>query len=169
MPQKRQNAVQARYFRPLTAVNLWRRRGSRIALYMCIMQQMKTRKDALAALRVSLMAARDRMAATNSATRQALAVPENLAVEDQVPLLHEQHVALSRHSHDRHTLDLIDAALDRLDRNEYGICQECDGEISLKRLIALPWALRCKTCQEGYERHSTARASGVPAAFAARN
>ena len=128
---------------------------------MGIMQQTKTRKDALAALRLSLMAARNRMVASNSDTRQALAVPENLAVEDQAPLLHEQHLALSRHSHDRHTLGLIEAALNRLDRDEYGICQECDDEIALKRLFALPWALRCKGCQESYERHGGGRAAGM--------
>jgi RNA polymerase-binding transcription factor DksA len=91
------------------------------------------------------------MAASNSPRRQALAVPENLAVEDHVPVLHEQHLMLSRHSRDRHTLGLIEAALNRLDRDEYGISQECDDEISLKRLFALYWALRCKACQERYE------------------
>jgi DnaK suppressor protein len=127
------------------------------------MHQMETRKDALAALRVSLTAARDRMNSSSSAMRQVLAVPENVAVEDQVPLLHEQHLALSRHRLDRHTLGLIEAALNRLDRGEYGVCQECDDEISLKRLFALPWALRCRACQEKYERRNGGRASEVSA------
>ena len=133
------------------------------------MQQMETRKDAFAALRDSLAATRDRMTASSSVMRQVLAVPENLAVEDQVSLLHEQHLALSRHSTDQHTLGLIEAALNRLDRDEFGICQECDEEISLKRLFALPWAPRCRACQERHERHEVPHTSGASQiAFTAR-
>jgi DnaK suppressor protein len=127
------------------------------------MQQMETRKDAFTALRDSLTATRDRMTGSSSAMRQVLAVPENLAVDDQVPLLHEQHLALSRHSSDRHTLGLIEAALNRLDRDEFGICQEYDDEISLKRLFALPWASRCKPCQERYERREGTHANAAAA------
>jgi DnaK suppressor protein len=101
--------------------------------------------------------------------RQSLAAPENLAVEDQVPLFHEQHLALSRHSSD-HTLGLIEGALNRLDRDEFGICQECDDEISLKRLLALPWASRCKPCQERYERQEGTHANpAAPVALASRS
>ena len=95
--------------------------------------------------------------------RQVLAASENLAVEDQVPLLHEQHLALSRHSSDRHTLGLIEAALNRLDRDEFGICQECDDAISLKRLSALPWASLCKPCQESFERRGGTHANAAAA------
>ena len=49
------------------------------------------------------------------------------------------------------TLLLIDEALVRLDAGEYGSCVECDGEISERRLRALPFAVRCQACEERRE------------------
>lgn len=46
----------------------------------------------------------------------------------------------------------IDAALMRLARDEYGICVDCAEDISPERLRANPTALRCKQCQERFER-----------------
>lgn len=46
----------------------------------------------------------------------------------------------------------ITAALARLDSGEYGICQDCDEEISPKRLRAAPQARRCIRCQDRQER-----------------
>lgn len=45
----------------------------------------------------------------------------------------------------------IDAALERLARDEYGICRTCDAFIGLGRLKALPFALRCTACQADEE------------------
>src|SRR6266542_5765740 len=41
---------------------------------------------------------------------------------------------------------MIDAALARLDEGTYGRCEDCDKEISEKRLQAVPFARRCLTC-----------------------
>jgi DnaK suppressor protein len=49
------------------------------------------------------------------------------------------------------TLNKIDAALRRLDENTYGNCFECGDEISEARLRALPFAVRCKDCEEARE------------------
>ena len=46
------------------------------------------------------------------------------------------------------TLDKIGAALTRLEEGTYGYCYECGDEIAERRLRALPFAARCKTCQE---------------------
>ena len=46
------------------------------------------------------------------------------------------------------TLGRIDQALGRLDRDAYGFCSECNEEIAEKRLRALPFAIRCKDCEE---------------------
>jgi len=40
------------------------------------------------------------------------------------------------------------AALLRIQEGTYGICQECEGAISPKRLAALPFAALCIRCQE---------------------
>jgi DnaK suppressor protein len=42
----------------------------------------------------------------------------------------------------------VEEALDRLDAGDYGICLACDEAIAEKRLLALPWARYCVTCQE---------------------
>lgn len=45
----------------------------------------------------------------------------------------------------------IDAALERLDRDEYGACLECGDAINPKRLEANPTATLCITCAAAQE------------------
>jgi DnaK suppressor protein len=49
------------------------------------------------------------------------------------------------------TLNKIDEALRRLEEATYGYCFECGEEISERRLRALPFAVRCKDCEEQRE------------------
>jgi len=49
------------------------------------------------------------------------------------------------------TLNKINDALLRLDQGTYGNCFECGEEIAEKRLRALPFAVRCKDCEEARE------------------
>lgn len=49
------------------------------------------------------------------------------------------------------TLKKIEDALKRLDEGTYGNCFECGDEISQMRLRALPFAVRCKDCEEARE------------------
>ena len=49
------------------------------------------------------------------------------------------------------TLNQIDAALHRLKEGTYGDCFECGDEIPKARLRALPFAVRCKHCEEDRE------------------
>ena len=49
------------------------------------------------------------------------------------------------------TLNKIEAARRRLDEGTYGDCFECGDEISEARLRALPFAVRCKDCEEARE------------------
>jgi DnaK suppressor protein len=46
------------------------------------------------------------------------------------------------------TLTKINDALGRLEEGAYGYCFDCGGEISDQRLRALPFAVRCKECEE---------------------
>ena len=68
------------------------------------------------------------------------------------------------------TLNKIDAALQRLEDGTYGGCFECGEEISEARLRALPFAVRCKDCEEAREtaeqrERALARKSGSSALF----
>jgi DnaK suppressor protein len=49
------------------------------------------------------------------------------------------------------TLSKINEALTRLEEGAYGYCFECGEEISKQRLRALPFAVRCKDCEEARE------------------
>lgn len=49
-------------------------------------------------------------------------------------------------------LTRIESAMRRLDTGEYGSCAECATDISEARLRALPFAVRCKACEESLER-----------------
>jgi DnaK suppressor protein len=49
------------------------------------------------------------------------------------------------------TLTKINEALARLEEGHYGNCFECGEEISEARLRALPFAVRCKDCEEARE------------------
>jgi len=49
------------------------------------------------------------------------------------------------------TLKRIDEAVRRLEEGTYGNCFECGDEISPQRLRALPFAVRCKECEEARE------------------
>ena len=49
------------------------------------------------------------------------------------------------------TLNKIEEALRRVEEGTYGFCFECGEEISEKRLRALPFAVRCKDCEEARE------------------
>ena len=46
------------------------------------------------------------------------------------------------------TLQKIDEALERLEDGTYGCCYECGEEIAERRLQALPFAVRCRDCEE---------------------
>jgi DnaK suppressor protein len=49
------------------------------------------------------------------------------------------------------TLTKINDALVRLEQGDYGNCYDCGSEIAEKRLRALPFAVRCKDCEEARE------------------
>src|SRR3954467_10270412 len=49
------------------------------------------------------------------------------------------------------TLNKVNDALARLEQGSYGNCFDCGEEIAEKRLRALPFAVRCKDCEEARE------------------
>ena len=57
-------------------------------------------------------------------------------------------------------LNRINEAMSRLDEGTYGYCGECGDAIAVARLRALPFAVRCKACEEMREySEQSARAS----------
>lgn len=69
--------------------------------------------------------------------------PVDLAVRN-----YSKNVMLAVSENESKQLTLIDEALLRIADNEYGPCQNCENDISQKRLGAIPWARYCLNCQE---------------------
>ncbi len=53
---------------------------------------------------------------------------------------------------EKNLLDKIQRALERIDAGTFGICEECDEPISVKRLQARPETTLCIRCKEEQER-----------------
>lgn len=63
----------------------------------------------------------------------------------------QQHVAFAVMEASSEALARIDQALRRLDEGRYGRCSECGDAIALRRLRALPFAVRCLDCEQSRE------------------
>lgn len=48
-------------------------------------------------------------------------------------------------------LESIEEALKRIETGEYGRCEDCDEWIRPARLEIMPYAVRCRACQEKWE------------------
>lgn len=61
----------------------------------------------------------------------------------------------------RQTLIKLDESIRKLDEGSYGVCDDCEEEISKGRLKVLPFAIRCRDCQEdAEEKEASDRGSG---------
>jgi DnaK suppressor protein len=49
----------------------------------------------------------------------------------------------------------VESALRRLAEDDFGVCVECDELIPARRLAAIPWAIRCVSCQDAVDRGTT--------------
>ena len=65
---------------------------------------------------------------------------------------HEAFTLARLGENQRRELQQIDAAIERIEAGEYGICRDCDEEIDPRRLVALPYALLCTECAARDER-----------------
>lgn len=65
---------------------------------------------------------------------------------------HEEWIFINRNELDAKLLREVEAALHRIETGAYGICQECEEPISIKRLDAVPWARFCVKCQDEISR-----------------
>ena len=52
---------------------------------------------------------------------------------------------------ERELLHEVDDAIARIEGRRYGSCAACEEELDRKRLEAVPWAKRCRSCQEKQE------------------
>jgi RNA polymerase-binding transcription factor DksA len=57
----------------------------------------------------------------------------------------------------RYTLELVNRALDKMDKGVYGFCEKCGQRIDPARLKALPYATLCMACQARTEHGTPSR------------
>jgi DnaK suppressor protein len=82
---------------------------------------------------------------------------QNIAIErtsdavDDVELASERDLAMWTLEKHFAQLRFVEAALDRIAAGTYGCCLQCDEEIGMRRLTALPHAVFCISCQESAE------------------
>jgi len=98
--------------------------------------------------RMLLLAKKSELSSNLRAKLETLAGPGGVALDDLAPVFHDQSIALRINSLDYLQLKLIEAALARIDSEEYGVCMDCGNAIARARLEAIPWAVRCIACQE---------------------
>ena len=64
----------------------------------------------------------------------------------------DQNLSLRLRDRERTLLRKIEKALQKIESNEYGICESCGEKISVKRLEARPVTDYCILCKEEQER-----------------
>lgn len=70
---------------------------------------------------------------------------------DQAQLSIEKELLFELSDNERVTLDQIEAALRKIDKGTYGLCESCQKPIAKPRLEALPFARYCISCQSSSE------------------
>jgi DnaK suppressor protein len=59
------------------------------------------------------------------------------------------------------TLEEVEHALSKFDKNEFGVCECCEKPIPSKRIKALPWARFCLECQQNHDRKNAKRSAAA--------
>lgn len=87
--------------------------------------------------------------------REDIAIQQVPDAIDQTQLAVDRELAISRLDRDYAVLQSVSAALRRTEDGTYGQCLRCDEEISVRRLLAVPWTSFCLSCQENFDRHQS--------------
>ena len=109
-----------------------------------------TRKDSLVELRKILLARRDalRMALTGDMSLlNELASQTKGDVVDWALDTVQNELGSQLAEVESRELVMIENALKRMEKGDYGRCEGCDNNIPLARLRALPYATQCIECQ----------------------
>lgn len=73
---------------------------------------------------------------------------------DEASNLYNTQILMSLNENQRKILREVDEALDRIEEGTYGICDNCEKTIALKRLQIKPFAKYCVQCQNLIEKQT---------------
>ena len=79
--------------------------------------------------------------------RDGIAIEKSPDALDEVQHATERELAFLNLDRESSLLRNIRAALRRIEEGSFGVCLHCEGDISLKRLAAVPWTAFCIRCQ----------------------
>jgi DnaK suppressor protein len=94
--------------------------------------------------------------------RGSIAIERSADPMDEIQYASERDLAIGNVDRESTMLRNVKGALRRIDDGSFGMCVECESEISPKRLAAVPWAQRCILCQEAADRDVVATPPGEP-------
>ncbi len=118
----------------------------------------KTKQKTIELIKQDLLKKKEMLlAATNETISQQLgAQKENLPeLGDQASMERDYDFLLRLKGREKKLITKIEQALERIQKGTYGICEDCEQDIGLKRLQARPvtaMCIECKTEQEEKEK-----------------
>jgi DnaK suppressor protein len=87
--------------------------------------------------------------------REVIAVNSSADMLDQIQNAQDRDMAIGNLERGTSRLGEVRSALQRIQLGTFGICVDCEEEISMKRLAAVPWTPSCLTCREAMDRSQT--------------
>lgn len=85
-------------------------------------------------------------------TEAVAAIEPGGDIYDQASSERDRELGLLLGDREREKIHSIDEALLRIDEGDYGICEECDEDIPLGRLKAMPFTRHCVKCKADLEK-----------------
>ncbi len=85
-------------------------------------------------------------------TEAVAAIEPGGDIYDQASSERDRELGLLLGDREREKIHSIDESLLRIDEGEYGICEECDEDIPLGRLKAMPFTRHCVKCKSELEK-----------------
>jgi DnaK suppressor protein len=101
-----------------------------------------------------ILAAKQAELAPQLRKRDGMTIEKTADALDEVRLAAERELVTRNLERESKVLRDVRAALARIQQGDYGTCLNCEEEIGLKRLHALPWTPLCIRCQEHDDRES---------------
>ncbi|HET7752270.1 MAG TPA: TraR/DksA C4-type zinc finger protein [Anaeromyxobacteraceae bacterium] len=114
------------------------------------------RPEEIADLKTTLQKRRRTILETATRAQQALealrGAERDPEFEEGAQQEHEEYTLSRIGEVQRRQVAMIDAAFARMEAGDYGVCLDCDSEIDVRRLKALPFATLCTDCATRRER-----------------
>ncbi len=100
----------------------------------------------------TLLGARQAEFGRANGDRESLAIDTSPDELDRIQNATVRDLAIESLQRESSRLRDVQAALRRIDTGTFGTCLDCEEEIDLKRLAAVPWTRFCIECQETTEK-----------------